>query len=70
LEVLVIELRAVGDLALELLNGERERGTLRSGSSGKRVTRPNQAIAIGLSEARRAGGKVPQAKRSTSSKKK
>ena len=38
---------------------ERKRGTLRSGSSGKRVTSRKQAIAIGLSAARRAGGKVP-----------
>jgi len=38
---------------------ERKAGTLRSGSSGKRVTSRKQAIAIGLSEARRAGGKVP-----------
>jgi uncharacterized protein DUF6496 len=38
---------------------ERKEGTLRSGSSGKRVTSRKQAIAIGLSEARRAGGKVP-----------
>jgi hypothetical protein len=38
---------------------ERKRGTLKSGSSGKRVTSRKQAIAIGLSEARRAGGKVP-----------
>jgi len=39
---------------------ERKRGTLRSGSTGKRVTSRKQAIAIGLSEARRAGGKVPR----------
>jgi hypothetical protein len=39
---------------------ERKRGTLKSGSSGKRVTSRKQAIAIGLSEARRAGGKVPR----------
>jgi hypothetical protein len=39
---------------------ERKRGTLRSGSSGKRVTSRKQAIAIGLSEARREGGKVPR----------
>ena len=45
---------------------ERKRGTLKSGSSGKKVTSRKQAIAIGLSEARRAGGKVPRA----SSKKK
>ena len=40
---------------------ERKRGTLRSGRSGKKVTSRQQAIAIGLSEARRAGGKVPPA---------
>ena len=45
---------------------ERKRGTLRSGSSGKKVTSRKQAIAIGLSEARRAGGKVPS--RSSSSR--
>jgi hypothetical protein len=44
---------------------ERKRGTLRSGRSGKRVTSRKQAIAIGLSEARAAGGKVPR-KRSRS----
>ena len=43
---------------------ERKRGTLKSGRSGKRVTSRKQAIAIGLSEARRAGGKVPKKKRS------
>jgi len=41
---------------------ERKAGTLRSGSSGKKVTSRKQAIAIGLSEARRAGGKVPKYK--------
>ena len=40
---------------------ERKEGTLRSGSTGKKVTSRKQAIAIGLSEARRAGGKVPTA---------
>lgn len=39
---------------------ERRRGQLRSGRSGKRVTSRQQAIAIGLSEARRAGAKVPR----------
>jgi hypothetical protein len=39
---------------------KRKRGTLRSGRSGQRVTSRKQAIAIGLSEARRAGGKVPR----------
>jgi hypothetical protein len=40
---------------------ERKRGTLRSGSSGKKVTSRKQAVAIGLSEARRAGARVPSA---------
>jgi len=39
---------------------ERKRGTLRSGRSGKKVTSRKQAIAIGLSEARREGAKVPR----------
>jgi hypothetical protein len=39
---------------------ERKSGTLRSGRSGRRVTSKKQAIAIGLSEARKAGGKVPR----------
>lgn len=38
---------------------EMKRGELRSGGSEKRVTNPKQAVAIGLSQARRAGGKVP-----------
>lgn len=46
---------------------ERKHGTLKSGSSGKKVKSRKQAIAIGLSEARRAGGKVP-AKKSSSKK--
>ena len=41
---------------------ERNRGSLRSGRSGKKVKSRKQAIAIGLSEARRAGGKVPRKK--------
>jgi hypothetical protein len=43
---------------------ERNRGTLRSGSSGKKVTSRKQAIAIGLAEARRAGAKLPRKKKS------
>ena len=39
---------------------ERKRGTLKSGSSGKKVTSRKQAIAIGLSEARREGARVPR----------
>ncbi|HET7811055.1 MAG TPA: DUF6496 domain-containing protein [Steroidobacteraceae bacterium] len=46
---------------------ERKSGTLRSGRSGKKVTSRKQAIAIGLSEARREGGKVPSRSRSRSS---
>ncbi|HUL87711.1 MAG TPA: DUF6496 domain-containing protein [Pseudolabrys sp.] len=42
---------------------KRKRGTLRSGRSGKRVTSRKQAIAIGLSEARKEGKKVPRKKR-------
>ena len=41
---------------------ERKRGSLRSGGSGKKVTSRKQAIAIGLSEARRAGARVPKPK--------
>ena len=44
---------------------ERKHGTLKSGRSGKKVTSRKQAIAIGLSEARRAGGKVPKKRSST-----
>lgn len=54
-----------GNLAQEKVKKvmeERKKGTLRSGSSGKKVTSREQAIAIGLSEARRAGGKVPKQK--------
>jgi hypothetical protein len=39
---------------------ERKQGTLKSGRSGKKVTSRKQAIAIGLSEARREGAKVPK----------
>jgi uncharacterized protein DUF6496 len=49
---------------------ERKRGTLKSGRSGKKVTSRKQAIAIGLSEARREGGKVPRPKSSTRKSKK
>jgi len=51
---------------------ERKRGTLKSGRSGRAVKSRKQAIAIGLSEARKAGGKVPRAttKKKSSAKKK
>ena len=45
---------------VEKVMRERKAGTLRSGGSGKKVTSRKQAIAIGLSEARRAGKKVPK----------
>jgi uncharacterized protein DUF6496 len=48
---------------------ERKRGKLRSGRSGKKVKSRKQAIAIGLSEARRAGAKVPRRKKSSRKKK-
>jgi hypothetical protein len=48
---------------------ERKRGTLRSGRSGKKVKSRKQAIAIGLSEARKAGAKVPKKKASGRKKK-
>lgn len=54
--------RKYGDKASEMVESamhELKRGTLRSGS-GQKVTSRAQAIAIGLSQARRAGGKVPR----------
>ena len=49
---------------------ERKHGTLRSGRSGRKVTSRKQAIAIGLSEARREGGKVPGRRSRKTSKRK
>jgi hypothetical protein len=46
---------------------ERKAGTLRSGSTGKKVTSRKQAIAIGISEARSAGAKVPRKPKSRKS---
>ena len=48
---------------------KKKRGTLRSGRSGKRVKSRKQAIAIGLSEARRSGAKVPRKRKSSRKKK-
>ena len=47
---------------------ERKKGKLKSGRSGKKVTSRKQAIAIGLSEARRSGAKVPSKKSSRGKK--
>jgi hypothetical protein len=58
-----------GKRAQESVEGamrKRKRGTLKSGRSGRRVKSRKQAIAIGLSEARRKGAKVPPRKRSRS----
>jgi len=49
---------------VEKVMREKKKGTLRSGRSGKKVTSRKQAIAIGLSEARKAGAKVPKKKSS------
>ena len=48
---------------------ERKRGTLRSGRSGKKVRSRKQAIAIGLSQARRAGAEFPKKKKKKSRRK-
>ena len=48
---------------------ERKKGTLKSGKSGKKVTSKKQAIAIGLSKARKKGAKVPKPKKSSSKRK-
>ncbi len=54
---------------VEKVMRERKRGTLRSGRSGKKVTSRKQAIAIGLSEARREGAKVPSPSKTRSTRK-
>ena len=48
---------------------ERKKGTLKSGRSGKKVKSKKQAIAIGLSEARKEGKKVPKKKKKSKKKK-
>jgi len=48
---------------------EMKEGKLKSGRSGQKVTSRKQAIAIGLSEARKSGGKVPKQKSSSKKKK-
>lgn len=51
--------KKAGEKVEEALH-EMHEGTLKSGSSGQKVTNPKQAIAIGLSEARKEGAKVPE----------
>ncbi|HTL29343.1 MAG TPA: DUF6496 domain-containing protein [Tepidisphaeraceae bacterium] len=48
---------------------KRKKGTLKSGRSGKKVKSRKQAIAIGLSEARKSGAKVPKKRKSSRKKK-
>ncbi len=48
---------------VERVMRKRKKGTLRSGRSGKKVKSRKQAIAIGLSEARKKGKKVPRKRR-------
>jgi len=54
---------------VEKVMREKKRGTLKSGRSGKKVTSCKQAIAIGLSEARNEGAKVPASPKSRTGKK-
>ena len=54
--------RKTGQNKVKRAMHEMKEGTLRSGRSGKKVTDPKQAIAIGLSEARKAGAHIPKKK--------
>jgi Family of unknown function (DUF6496) len=53
---------------VEKVMDEKKKGTLKSGRSGKKVTSRKQAIAIGLSEARARGAKVPRKKAASKKK--
>jgi hypothetical protein len=55
---------ALASKKVERAMHEFKRGELKSGGSGKTVTSQKQAIAIGLAEARKKGGKVPRAQTS------
>jgi len=59
-EIVMAKYGAKAKIKVKRAMHERKHGTLRSGRSGQKVTSRKQAIAIGLSEARRAGGKVPR----------
>ncbi len=54
---------------IEKVMQEKKEGTLKSGRSGKKVKSRKQAIAIGLSEARKEGARVPEKKTATAKKK-
>jgi hypothetical protein len=58
-----------GSRKVERAMHEMKRGKLKSGRSGKTVKSRKQAIAIGLSEARKAGAKIPKKKKSSRKKK-
>ena len=64
LEVAVAKYGSKASEKVEKAMHERKKGTLKSGSSGKKVKSRKQAIAIGLSQARKEGGKVPSKKSS------
>jgi hypothetical protein len=61
--------KSAGSRKVERAMHEMKRGKLKSGRSGKTVKSRKQAIAIGLSEARRAGAKIPKKKSSGNKKK-
>jgi hypothetical protein len=56
--------KTLGERKVKRAMHEMKRGTLKSGRSGKTVTSRKQAIAIGLSEARKSGAKIPKKKTS------
>jgi hypothetical protein len=56
--------KTLGERKVKRAMHEMKRGTLKSGRSGKTVTSHKQAIAIGLSEARKSGAKIPKKKTS------
>jgi Family of unknown function (DUF6496) len=69
--IVILNMPKYGTMAQKKVNKvmhEYKHGTLKSGSSGKKVTSRKQAIAIGLSEARKRGAKVPSPKPKTSNK--
>ena len=62
--------KSAGSKKVKKVMHEYKHGELKSGKSGKKVTSRKQAVAIGLSEARKSGAKVPPPKKKGASKKK
>jgi hypothetical protein len=62
--------RKIGNRKVKRAVHKMKRGKLRSGRSGKTVKSRKQAIAIGLSEARKSGARIPRKKKKKSSRKK